>query len=201
MLTASDLVFTLSEEGLNGQEGRSAEALELARQTLAMQRLVVGPEDDNTLWTMNMLAVTLDRSGHPAEAEKVQREALDIERRIHGPESIGALNAMSNLGGTLIDMGRLGDAEELLRPVPDIDRKVSGPAHPQTGAVLYNLACVIAREGHRDEAFSVLQEAAEKTYPKTLLMIEKDSDLDTLHGDPRWKGILATCRRRVANAQ
>jgi len=47
----------------------------------------------------------------------------------------------------------------------------------------------------------VLREAVETTYPKTLLMIEKDSDLESLHRDPRWKTIVEIAKQRVTAAQ
>jgi tetratricopeptide (TPR) repeat protein len=197
----SDLAFTLSEEGINGQEARRAEALALAQQTFDIQRRVLGVEDARTLWAMDMLAIALDRSGRPAEAEKLQREELDIAGRVQGPDSISALNALGNLGGTLIDLGRYSEAEDVLRQTLEADRRVYGSRDPETGAAGYNLACVIARQGRLDEAFSVLRQAIKTTYPKSLLMIEKDSDLAPLHDDSRWTEIVQLAKQRVAAAE
>ncbi len=199
--TMSELAHTLSEEGRHQGKEKQEEALALARQTLDIERRVIGTDDVHTLWTMHVLAMTLDRSGQLAEAEKMQREELEIERRVHGPESIGALNAMANLGGTLIDMGRLPEAQDVLEQTREIQSRIYGPRHPETENTVYNLACVAARQGHRDQAFLWLGEAVEGMPPRGLAWIEKDSDLDSLHADPRWSAIVQAARRRVSEAQ
>src|SRR5947208_5561387 len=66
---------------------------------------------------------------------------------------------------------------------------------------LPNLACVAAHEGKRDEAFSLLREAIDHGIPPSLdLGIENDSDLQSLHGDPRFDAIVAHAKERAAAA-
>jgi serine/threonine-protein kinase len=193
--TMSDVAYTLTLDGRNGK------ALDLARHAFETQRRVLGEGATSTLWTMNVLALILGRNDRLAESEQLYRQELDIERRVHGPDSTGALNAMSNLGATLIVMGRLSDGEDIMRQTFDIQHRVNGLQHPETARTLYNLACAVARQGHRDEAFSLLHEAVGAVYLRTLMGMEKDSDLDSLHGDPRWDAILEIAKRRLSAAQ
>lgn len=197
----SHLAFVLSAQGVQGRPGAAVEAVELSGQALDLQRRVLGAEDEQTLWTMDTHAVALARNGRAAEAEKLHREELEIERRVHGPDSRGAFKAMSNLAAILIDQNRLDEAEVLLRQALQIGGRIYGPRHQRTGSVAYNLACILARQGHRDEAFPVLRQAAETAFPAALSLIEKDTDLDSLHGDLRWKAIVEIARQRVAASQ
>src|SRR5207245_4099248 len=71
-------------------------------------------------------------------------------------------------------------------------RRAFGPDDVETAVSTYNLACVAAHEGKRDEAFSLLREVIDHgLLPSLGLGIENDSDLQSLHGDPRFR-----CHRR-----
>jgi len=71
----------------------------------------------------------------------------------------------------------------------------------QTAVSTYNLACVAAHEGKRDEAFSLLREVIDHGLPPSLdLGIESDSDLQSLHGDPRFDDVVAHAKERAAAA-
>lgn len=191
----TEVAYTLS------LDGRNAEALDLARYAFAESRRVLGEEDTGTLWSMYTLAMILTRAGRPAESEPLYRQQLDIQRRIHGLESAQAAYAMNNLGATLIPMERLPEAQNILRQALAVDRRVFGPDAPETGRTLYNLACAAAHQEHRNEAFSFLHEAVGIVPVRTLLALEQDSDLNSLHGDPRWNAILVIAKQRIASAQ
>ena len=64
------------------------------------------------------------------------------------------------------------------------------PANPPPNPVeRYNLACTRALAGDRDGAFAALDQAFASGFA-SLPIIEKDADLASLHGDPRWKALL-----------
>ena len=67
--------------------------------------------------------------------------------------------------------------------------KRSVEADPLFGDAYYNMACSYAMQGRRDLAFRILKLAALNHYLDRELM-EKDSDLGALHGDPQWREIL-----------
>jgi serine/threonine protein kinase len=183
------------------EEGRYAEAEKLQRETLDIQRRVQGTENWNTLESMNNLAATLDGEGQYAEAEKLQRDELDIKRHVQGPEHPGTLGSMYDLAGTLMKGGQYAEAEKLLRPTRDIQRRVLGPDHPSTADSTYLLACIAARKGQLDESLSYLREAVDHGLsPGMALGMEKDPDLKSLHGDPRFEALVAHAKERAAAA-
>jgi tetratricopeptide (TPR) repeat protein len=179
--------------------GRFPEAEKLLREALEVQRRVVGPEHPDTLLLTSNLVVVLDDSGRWAEAEKVERELLDIERRILGPEHPQTLVAMDNLANALSELGRYAEAEKLARETVGLRTRISGPDHPMTTGAVYNLACILAREGRRDEAISFLRQSVVHGLPvKAALGIESDSDLKSLHGDPRFDTTVAHAKEHAA---
>jgi len=147
---------------------------------------------------MDILAGTLVRSGHAAESEPIYRQELAVAERVRGVDDVSTINALSNLGATLIVLGRLSEGEDVLRRTLAVETRVYGPHEVETGRTLYNLACVAAHQGKRDEAFSFLNQAIPIVYVRTLLGIEKDTDLDSLHSDPRWNTVIAAARHRTA---
>ena len=183
-------------------EGRYADSEKLHRETLDIRRRVLGPEHPETLQSMNDLANDLSDQGHFAEAEKLHREALDIERRVLGPEHPRTLLSMNNLATALYREGRYAEAEKMFRETLDIDRRVLGPEHPGTALIVYNLGVVAAHEGNRTEALSLLRQAVDHGVAlHWALGMEKDPDLQSLHGDPRFDALVAYAKERAAAAQ
>jgi hypothetical protein len=121
-------------------KGKHAEAEQMQRELLDLQRRVLGPEHPNTLATMNNLANTLDDQGKHAEAEQMQCELLDVQRRVLGPEHPHTLATMNNLACSFLSQGKHLEAEQMQRQVLDVRRRVLGPGHPHTLASVSNLA-------------------------------------------------------------
>jgi eukaryotic-like serine/threonine-protein kinase len=184
------------------QEGRYSEAGKLYRELLDIDRRVLGPEHPATLRDIGNLAVTLHDEGRYAEAEKLNREELNIERRVLGPEHAATLATISHLAGNLEKEGRYAEAERLQRESLDTERRVLGPNNPETAESVYNLGALAAVQGRRDQALSLLREAVEHgLFPADDLDIEKDTDLKSLRGDPRFAAIVADAKGRAAAAQ
>jgi len=69
-----------------------------------------------------------------------------------------------------------------------VDVAAVAPA-PGVAGALYNAACCDALAGHADAAFEHLTAALARGAKAS--DIEKETDLDTLHADPRWSALLA----------
>jgi eukaryotic-like serine/threonine-protein kinase len=183
-------------------EGHYAEAEKLQRETLDVSTRVLGPEHPNTTASMNNLANVLDHEGHYAEAETLYRETLDIRMRVLGPQHPATLNSINNVASVLTHEGHYAEAEKLYQETLDTRRRVLGPDHPDTALAAYNLATIKTVGGQRDEAISLLREAVDHGLPGfALLGIEKDPDLKSLHGDPRFDALVADAKKRAAAAQ
>lgn len=195
LLLMNNLAATLDDGG------HPEEAEKLERELLEVQLRILGPEHPDTLMTTSNLANYISDQGKYAEAEKLQRQTLEIQRRVLGPEHPETLRTMDNLANAISEQHRYSEAEQLERQTIELRRKVSGPEHPFTAMAVYDLACILALQGRRDEAFAQLRQSIEHGMPlKILAGIPSDSDLQSLHSDPRFNVIAAEATKRLAAA-
>ena len=189
--------MTLSE--ILTDEGRYADAEKLIGETLDIQRRTLGPGHWITLYSATDLVNILALEGRYAEAEKLARESLDRSRSVNGPDDPNTLRVMGNLLSVIFREGHYADAEKLAREDLEINRRVHGPEDPTTAVATYNLACSIARQNRRDEALSLLQQAMEHGLPADVgSKMDKDTDLKSLYGDPRFEALVTAAKQHAA---
>jgi len=195
LTTMNNLASTLTSDG------RYAEAEQLLRAALETKQRVMGPEHPSTLATMSALATNVLRQKRYAEAEQLQRQALSGQLRVLGPEHGTTLMTQSVLAMSLVQLGRYAEADSLLQDTIGVQRRVLGPDDANTAASIYNLAIVKVNEGDRVEAFRLLHEAVTHGLsPSDRLGLERDPDLDSLHGDPRFDALVGEVRSRTTAA-
>ena len=157
----------------------------------------MGPEHPSTLTTMSALDTNLLHQKRYAEAETLQRQTLGIQARVLGPEHKSTLMTRGLLAVSLVQQGHYAEADKMLQDTIDAQRRVFGPDDPNTAASVYNLAIVKAHEGDRVEAFRLLRESVTHGLsPSDRMGLEKDPDLQSLHGDPRFDVLVADVRTR-----
>ncbi len=127
-------------------------AQELFERSAAIRRRVLGPENAETLRSVDDLAWILNQEGHTAEAEKLQLETVDTRRRVFGTQNLETLKSMSNLAWTLDREGHYAEAEKLEREVLDLRRRAVKSDDRETAATMNNLAATLGHEGHYAEA-------------------------------------------------
>jgi non-specific serine/threonine protein kinase/serine/threonine-protein kinase len=184
---------TLADALTNG--GHYAEAEKLQRQALNIQRRVFGPEDLRTLFATSRLAWTLQREGRLAEAENLQRSVLDIQRRVLGPENPGILFSLESKAIYISLQGHYNSAEKLFREAIKIASKTNEPS--ELGTAWYAFACGAAVTGHRNEALEYLANAVDHGFAASRWM-NTDSDLQSLHSDPRFEALVAKARQNAS---
>ena len=93
----------------------------------------------------------------------------------------------------------MNEAEKLCRETLEIRSRVLGPEHRDTATSKYELAGLLARQGRKDEALATLRDAVDHGLPAgTDLYIDQEDDFQSLHGDPRFVGLLAHAKERGA---
>ncbi|HKQ97949.1 MAG TPA: tetratricopeptide repeat-containing protein kinase family protein, partial [Candidatus Polarisedimenticolia bacterium] len=195
-----DNPLVLSEQGYLAQvyteQGRHAEAEAIYRDTLDRMARVLGEDHPMRLEMLNQLGVLYDEEERYADSETIHREVYEKRRRILGEDHHSTLNSMSNLANAMSMQGHYAEAETLLGETLEKDRRILGEDHPDTTRSRYNLACTAALRGDRNEALHWLEEAVAHGYdrPKSLA---RDSDLESLRNEPRFKAVVA---RAQANA-
>jgi eukaryotic-like serine/threonine-protein kinase len=176
---------------------RFAEAEKIQRKMLDIERRVLGPEHPETLASTGNLGNYVSNQGRYADAEKIYRETIAILQRV-APEHPETLRILGNLANLLADRGRFVEAEKLKREVLEKYRHIYGSHHPETSVTEYDLACLVARQGRNSEAISILRQSLDDGIPaKVGLDIDSDSDLKSLHGDPRFEAIVAAAQKQA----
>lgn len=118
--------------GLRQEQGRYAEAEQLAKEALAAWQ---GPQDHLIpLGAKNNLAATLVRTGRLQEALPLQREAVEGFRRVFGPGHEHTLGVTINFANMLGAQGDYAEAERLLLRLQTDWKAEHGEDHP--GALL-----------------------------------------------------------------
>ena len=142
--------------------GLYTEAAKQLEAALDLRRRVLGPENPETLRSMNDLAlVYLDEGGKFKQAEALATQALESRRRVLGPEHPDTLTSMSNLATIYYLEGKYPQAEALHHQTLEIRRRVLGPEHPDTLASMNNLANVYYHEEKDAQAEALHSQALE----------------------------------------
>lgn len=145
--------------GVYDNLGLYPQAQSLLTDAVDIRRRVLGPQNPDTLTSMNGLCRTLREQGRYAEAEKLQRETLDSRRRILGPEHPDTLASMSQLATVLYDEGRDPEAERLAQQALDSQLRVLGPEHPNTLWSMVIVASIYFDEGRLADAEKLYRQA------------------------------------------
>jgi tetratricopeptide (TPR) repeat protein len=141
--------------------GRYAEAEQMERQLLELQRRVLGREHPNTLTTTGNLAISLSSLGRHAEAERMQRELLRVQLRVLGAEHRDTLSTNGHLSASLSGQGKHVEAERMQRELLERQRAVLGAQHPDTMETTDNLAVALIGQGKHVEAELMRRELLE----------------------------------------
>lgn len=141
--------------------GLQSQAQSLFERSIKLGRSSVGPDNPETLSTMNDLSWTLFQQGRLTEAESLQRRLLERERQVLGSEHKETLGTMGQLATTLCEEGNCAEAEELDRNVLKSTKRVAGPEAFDTLVVMDNLSMFLDLEGKLTEAEKLEQETLE----------------------------------------
>jgi adenylate cyclase len=152
--------------------GKSTEAVPLFEMACKLR-----PEDYQA---PSFLAQAFAGQGRIAEANKASQRAV---KGIEGwlDQNHDDARALNLGAGIWSNLGQTEKALEWAKKSLELD-----PEDPQ---LLYNVACVYAIEGMKDEALKCLERAIDKGYGH-LEWMEHDSDLNSLRTDKRFKALL-----------
>lgn len=189
--TMTDLANSLVEQG------RQEEAIRLATKTLDIKRRVLGPENEMTLSLMDNLAAMYGMAGRFHESEELEAKAIELTRKVDGPNNLRLLNSLNNQGDTLFYLGRYSEAKGMWEQALNVGVTVLGSKHPERARSTYNLGCVAAKEGKRDQAFTYLNGAISYLSPRVVPQVSNDPVLAPLRNDRRFHSLVARAGRRT----
>ena len=137
-------------------EGRiAAEEYERAR---ALYTKIAGPDDLDTLRSMNALASSYRAVGRYPDAVALYEETLARRKAKLGPRHRDTLQSMQNLATIYGDVDRHADALKLREDVLALQKEVLGPNHPETIGSMMNLSNSYAAFGRHEDALKLDEE-------------------------------------------
>ncbi|NER24901.1 MAG: tetratricopeptide repeat protein [Symploca sp. SIO1C2] len=165
---ATEADFKLAEaEQLNQQvlelnnQGRSADAIPLAKSALAILQQVLGEEHPDVAQNLNNLAALYYNQGRYSEAEPLLRQALEMNQRLLGEEHPNVASTINNLAALYNNQGRYSEAELLYRQSLEMRLRLLGDEHPDIASTLNNLAGLYSSQGRYSEAEPFYRQALE----------------------------------------
>lgn len=139
----------------------------------------LGESHNDTLETMNVLAVLYGKQGNYEKSQAACRRVLELRRRVSGEEHPETLRAKHNLAYLYDVLGQEDRAEELLLEVLEERRRVLGSEHPDTLLTLNLLGAIFARQQRFGQAIPLLREVVELR--RQILGTEHPHTLNTIN--------------------
>ncbi|HEY1637313.1 MAG TPA: serine/threonine-protein kinase [Rhizomicrobium sp.] len=140
-------------------KGDYAEAVQLLRESLEIERRTKGANSPDYATTLHNLASAQMSLGDMSGAERGLREALSIRRAVLGNRHPTLAYSLNNLGYLLLEKGDGRAAEPYIREALAIRVQSLGAQHPSTAATRNNWARVLQEEGHQAEAEAQFRQA------------------------------------------
>ena len=138
-----------------------AEAQQQLEAALELRKHSLGPEDPDTLTSMDELGVLYNLQAKYAAAEALLSQVVASRQRLLGSEHRDTLAAMSDLALAIAYEGDDARAAPIFAEVLEADRRVLGEEHPATLSVLDNLAGTYRSLGKYAEAQVLLEREVE----------------------------------------
>jgi eukaryotic-like serine/threonine-protein kinase len=143
-----------------GHRGRrGSEVLEMAKAAANGLERTLGPDNPNTLGTLDNLASAFWEAGRLPEAIALFERVRDARIAKLGPDHPDTLITLSSIATTYQDVGKLPEAIALFERVRDAQIAKLGPDHPSTLTTLLNLARAYKAAGRFPEAIALFERA------------------------------------------
>jgi tetratricopeptide (TPR) repeat protein len=154
-----DLAEVLNDMGtLLWQQGDVAGCEKYFRESLAMNRRLLGEKHPEIANGLENVAMSIQDKGDLAGAEKLYRQSLEMRRELQGENHPEVGRTLLNLASLQYDRGETHDALTNMREVLGIYRKAYPPDHPETARVLNVIGSWLTMAGEHLEADIYLEE-------------------------------------------
>ncbi len=163
-----------------GNDGIAADQFLRAR---SLYTAALGPDDPDTLLSMNWLANSYAKLGRYTDALRLREETFALRKAKLGPDHVDTLRSMSNLAISYFDVGRHVEALKLNKESLALKKAKLGPDDPETLRNMNNLAVNYFDLGRYGEALRLNDEtlAIEKAklgpdHPETLSSMSNQAE-------------------------
>ncbi len=185
---------------LRAADGDLDEARAMYERALDTYEQALGPEHPDRIEMLRGYASLLRRLGEEEAARRTLGDSVELAARLLGTSHPAYASALFSLAIHEYAIGNLDEARRIFEQSRDVLVGVLGPRSRRIGIYNYDLACVAALQGRRDEALGLLREALECEGWVWSGVLD-DSDLGSLRGDPEFEELMVEVRRRIEEAR
>jgi serine/threonine protein kinase/tetratricopeptide (TPR) repeat protein len=146
--------------------GEYALAVEVFDKALKTRQAKLGPDDPDTLMSMNNLGLAYADSGKLDKALPLYEETLRLMKAKLGPDHPDSLTGMHNLAGGYLATGKLDKALPLYEESLKLREAKLGLDHPLTLTTMSALANGYLAAGQLDKALPLLEETLKRMKAK-----------------------------------
>jgi tetratricopeptide (TPR) repeat protein len=180
LLTSQGTVAFLREQ--------NDEAEAMLREAVDLGTAHLGPEHDQTLHALDMLALVHHARGEYDEAQSLFEREIEARERTLGPLHPSLGSPLANLARVYAARKQPADAERLYERALTVFEGAHGPKHPAVGTIRHNLSNALRAQDKLDEAKAQLDAAME-------IEIEiYGADSDLVAGNHNGLGVLELAR-------
>jgi CHAT domain-containing protein/Flp pilus assembly protein TadD len=144
------------------QAGKSAEAIPLGQQALAIREKLLGPDHPDVAMVLDGLGSLYEKEGRYSEAEPLYKRALTIREKAFGPnhrDHFLVAQSLNSLAVLYDHEGRSAEAEPLNQRALAIFEETLGLDNFAVANSLNNLAVLYDHQGHTSEAEPLYNQA------------------------------------------
>jgi len=142
-------------------DGKFQDSEKLFKRCQGLFGRLMGTEHQETLNSMNNLALTYWAQGKLQDAAALHKKELEARKRTLGEEHPHTLNSMNNLAETYWDQGKIWDAAALHEKVLEARKRTLGEEHPDTLQSMNNLAETYRAQGKIRDAAALHEKVLE----------------------------------------
>jgi len=138
---------------------RYSEALPLMQRAHAIQLARLGPENAQTVLSLQNVAAQYDGLEDHETAERYYRDAAEKWENVKPRDPLSSATCLLDLGSVLRDQGKIDEAVEVCRRALEIRTSALGPDHPDTAEGLSCIAILREKKGKFEEAEKLFRQA------------------------------------------
>ncbi|KAH8721545.1 Tetratricopeptide repeat-domain-containing protein [Phaeosphaeriaceae sp. PMI808] len=142
------------------QVGNASEAETMSFQAMRARESTLGEDDEDTLNSMELVALVLQDQGKYEEAETMSWRALEGRGMVLGKDHPDTLSSVSTLASVLQDQGKYEEAETMSWRALEGREEVLGEDHPDTLTSVHSLASLFDQQRRYDTALPLYERAS-----------------------------------------
>ncbi|KAH7459901.1 hypothetical protein FOMA001_g19846 [Fusarium oxysporum f. sp. matthiolae] len=142
-------------------QGRYAVGEQMASKARRSREKLLGKDNEATLASISLLALTYSSQGQWNKAEKLQMQVMEARKKELGEDHPDTLLSMGNLASTYRKQGRLNDAEKLQVKAMNTCKAKLGEDHPNTLSTMGSLASTYWEQGRWKKAEKLEEQVME----------------------------------------